>query len=273
MNAARRIGISYCPKMSLDRVFPVIITRDAAATLARTLESLSEFPEVLVYDNGSVDATIEICSGFRNVRTVNGEFVGFGPTKSQAASFARGDWVLSIDADEYLSPELLNSIRALDLRDPGCAYAIERCNLFMGRHVTHGGWGDDWLVRLFNRRACSFSDRAVHEKVIVPADGRVERIDGVLWHQAITDLGQFLRKIDLYSELSLLRERPTHNPLVVSIMTVWSMFRSFVIKLGFLDGWRGLVIAFFDGVGVFYRYMLRYVKSSERSKAQSKADG
>jgi hypothetical protein len=128
-------------------------------------------------------------------------------------------------------------------------------------------------VRLFNRRTCSFSARAVHEKVIVPDGARVERLDGVLWHQAITDLGQFLAKIDLYSQLSLLRDRPTHNPVVVSIMTVWSMFRSFVLKRGFLDGWRGLVIAFFDGVGVFYRYMLRYVKSSERPPGQSKTRG
>jgi len=259
--------------MSLDRVFPVIITRDASATLERTLESLSEFPEVLVYDNGSVDGTTKICSGFPNVRTVAGEFAGFGATKARAVSLARGDWVLSIDADEYMSPELLDSIRLLDLDDPGCAFAIERCNLFMGKHVTHGGWGDDWLVRLFNRRICSFSDRAVHEKVIVPDDGRVERLDGVLWHQAITDLGQFLTKIDLYSKLSLLRDRPTHNPVVVSIMTVWSMFRSFVIKRGFLDGWRGLVIAFFDGVGVFYRYMLRYVKNSDKANDQSSASG
>jgi glycosyltransferase involved in cell wall biosynthesis len=255
--------------MSLDSVFPVMIARDAGATLERTLNSLRDFPEVLVYDNGSVDATREICARYPNVRVVTGEFSGFGPTKAHAASLARGDWVLSIDADEYLSPELLDAIRSLRLDDAGVAYAIERCNLFMGKHVRHGGWGDNWLVRLFDRRTCSFSDRAVHEKVVVPDDVRVERLDGVLWHQAITELGQFLTKIELYSQLSLLRNRPTHNPFVISIMTVLSMFRSYVVKRGFLDGWRGLVIAFFDGAGVFYRYMLRYAKNEERSDGEA----
>ena len=258
--------------MSLDRIHPVLITRDAAATIERTLSSLSAFPDVLVYDNGSTDATLDICRRHSNVRIETGEFFGFGRTKAHAVSLARGDWVFSIDADEYLSPELLESLAAANLEDPRVAYALERGNLFMGKHVTHGGWGDDWIVRIFDRRECQFSDRSVHEKVVVPDGVRVERLDGMLWHQTVTDVGQFLTKINRYSDLALLRDRPVRSPPVIAIMTIWSTLKSYLIKGGFLEGWRGLVIAYCDGVGVFFRYIKRYAKAKKSESEASGAD-
>lgn len=251
--------------MRIDSVFPVLITRDAGATLRRTLESLVPFSEVLVYDNGSVDSTLEICSRYPNVRTITGEFLGFGATKARAVSLASGDWVFSIDADEYASPELLESIRSLNPDDSSVAYEVERCNLFTGKHVRHGGWGDDWLVRIFDRRQCRFSDRAVHEKVIVPRGVTVRRLKGVLWHEAVTDIGQFLVKINRYTELALNTDRPTHNPVVVVIASAYAMFKSYVIKGGFLEGWRGLVIAYCAGTGTFFRYMRRYAAKVGRA--------
>ena len=101
----------------LDKVSVVIITRNAAATLAETLESASGFDEVVVYDNGSDDATMEIAKAYENVSLHQGEFLGFGPTKNHAVSLARNDWVLSLDADEEISPQLKSF--------PSCSYRGE----------------------------------------------------------------------------------------------------------------------------------------------------
>lgn len=246
--------------MTIQQIFPVIITRDAAATLERTLASLASFAEVLVYDNGSTDDTLAIAARFRNVRVERGPFFGFGKTKNHAASLAAGDWILSIDADESLSGELLAALRAADLSDDNTAYAVCRHNLFMGKEVRRGGWGEDWLVRLFHRRSSRFNDAPVHEKVM-PADrNAVRRLDGALWHQAVIDIDQFLQKISRYSEL---RRRDggarVHPPATIALRSAWAFFKSYVLQLGMLEGWRGLVIARCNALGTFFRHMKRYV--------------
>lgn len=246
----------------------VIITRDAAPTLRATLESLAGFDEVVVYDNGSQDGTCAIAGEFANVVLHEGEFSGFGPTKNHAASLARNDWVLSVDADERVSPDLRAGIAAADLADPAVAYSVHRANFLMGREVRHGGWGYDWLVRLYNREATGLTEVMVHEIVLPPAGGRVVRLRGDLLHDAVRDLGSFLVKIDRYSELR--REDPPSAsmlPLIVARST-WSFIRSYFIRLGVLDGWRGLVIAISDANGTFFKYMKPYAdRAVERERS------
>jgi glycosyltransferase involved in cell wall biosynthesis len=245
-------------KMSTDEIYPVLITRDAAATIERTLHSLAEFPEVVVYDNGSTDGTIGLCGQFPNVKVMTGAFSGYGRTKNHAVSLARGDWVLSIDADEYLSEALLTELREIRLDDPSVAYAVERHNLFLGKDVRHAGLGNNWLVRLFNRRRCRFSDVLVHEKVIVPTDCTTLRLRGAVWHQACTDLDQILDKISRYSELNRVDGAPTRGVLNIWFRSAWSFFKSYVFKGGFLEGWRGIVIAHGDAMGTFFKHVKRY---------------
>ena len=256
--------------MSLEQIHPVLITRDAAATIERTLESLREFPEVVVYDNGSNDGTLAICARFPNVRVHTGEFMGFGPTKAHAVGLAGGDWIFSIDADEYLGRSLLDALRTLDLTDVKRAFRVKRQNLFMGRHIRHSGWGNDWLVRLFNRTECHFDDAVVHEKVVVPPHVSLLRVEGPLWHQAASDIDQFLTKISRYSELEIKRSPRTHHPAIILLHAIWAFFRSFVLRAGFLDGWRGLVIAYCFGIGCFFKHMKRYVNRtvSEAERAR-----
>ena len=244
--------------MSTRDIYPVLITRDAAATIERTLESLAAFPEVVVYDNGSTDDTIERCRRFANVRVVTGEFFGYGKTKNHAVSLAHGDWVLSIDADEYVGEALLAELDGLTLEDSAVAYEVERHNLFLGKDVRRAGLGGNWLVRLFNRRRCRFTDVLVHEKVIVPADGRTVRLRGALWHQACTDLNQILEKISRYSELNRRDGAPTRSVLNICVRSAWAFFKSYVLRLGFLEGWRGIVIANGDAQGTFYKHIKRY---------------
>ena len=256
--------------MSLADIHPVLITRDAAITIERALRSLESFSEVVVYDNGSRDRTLELCRRFPNTKVTTGEFFGFGPTKNHAMTLASGDWVLSIDADEYLSPALLDNLRRLDFGDPTVAYAVERRNYFMGKVVEHGGWGDQWLVRRFNRPQCRFSDALVQEKVVIPDGFTIVRLDAPLWHDAVADLDQVLQKISRYSELNRRDGGRTHSTANILLRTYWSFLKTYVLQAGFREGWRGVAMATFDSMGTFCKHMKRYADEAvENEKRQS----
>ena len=253
--------------MSIESISVVIIARDAAETIAKTLESVRPFGQVVVYDNGSTDGTQEIARRFENVKLVEGPFKGFGPTKNLAAGFADRDWVLSLDADEAVNDELLAGIRALDLGDARAAFEVCRLNYFMDRPVERGGWGRDWLVRLYHRQHHRLSEAMVHEKVELNEETRLMRVrEGVIEHRAVREIGQFLKKIDYYGELRRRNSSRTYPTGIIMIRAMWAFFRSYVIKLGFLAGWRGLVIAVSDFNGVFYRYMMIYADKAVRKE-------
>ncbi|HUO82602.1 MAG TPA: glycosyltransferase family 2 protein [Gammaproteobacteria bacterium] len=241
-----------------------MITRDAAPTLAESLDSLAAFAEIVVFDNGSGDDTVEIARRYRNVRVSHGEFKGFGPTKNEAVALAANDWVFVLDSDEIASEALIDSLRSADLGDPACVYFVERHNYFMGRRVRHSGWGRDWLPRLYHRARHRYSDAQVHEKVATGPGSRPRRLAGPLRHLAVRELGQFLSKVDCYSALRGREDRRVQGPPATFLRAGWAFFRSYVLLLGFLDGWRGLVIAWSNANGVFFKYMRPY---AERMKA------
>lgn len=235
-----------------------MITRDAAGTLAATLDSLSGFPEVVVYDNGSTDDTLDIAGQFDNARIIQGPFEGFGPARNRAAEYAAHDWIFSIDADERPDANLLAALDAAALDDPERVYAVHRENWMMGRPVRVGGWGGDWPRRLYHRRHAGYSNAPVHESLDV-ADRRVKRLDGLLVHRAAEDLGDFLDKVRRYSALRAPAKRPIH-PLLIVLKSAWAFLRSYVIQLGFIAGWRGLAIAWSNANGVFYKYLRAWAR-------------
>jgi len=153
----------------------VVITRDAAADIAECMASASFAAETLVVDSGSRDDTVETARG-RGARVIERDWMGFGPQKQLATREAAHDWVLCIDADERVSPDLARSIATLfDRGTPdACAYALARRNRFLGRWLAHGEGYPDWTVRLFDRRRARWSDDVVHERVI--ADGQIARL-------------------------------------------------------------------------------------------------
>ena len=242
----------------LDQISVVIITLDAAATLAETLKSTRGFAEVVVYDNGSDDATIEIAQARENVSLHQGDFMGVGPTKNHAVSLARNNWVLSLDADEEMSSELTQFLENWKPGSDDCVGVIRRDNYMMGKLVDKGGWGADWLVRLFNRNVHRFNDNAVHESVQLSATSVQERIPSPIRHNAIQHLGQFLQKTDKYSEIRRQTSSKTMHPALIVLRSFFAFFRSYIIRGGVLAGWRGLVIAWSESNGVFFKYMKIY---------------
>jgi len=250
----------------------VIISKNAEATIAATLQSLRHFAEVVVYDNGSQDRTMEIARRFPNVSLHQGDFFGFGPTKNHAADLARHDWIFSIDSDERISPELLDSIANADLSNPSIGYRVLRMNYLRGKRVRFSGWSDDWLLRLYNRKGTCLNDAMVHEIVLPPAGGHITSLVGELSHETVRELSEFLVKIDRYSELRRAQPKRTMSPPLICLRSLWAFIRVYFLRFGFLDGWRGLIIAVCEANGVFFKYMKPYVDRVEPIEAQQRGE-
>jgi glycosyltransferase involved in cell wall biosynthesis len=254
--------------MPLQDIAAAIITKNAAGTLGPTLDSLRQLPEVSIYDNGSTDDTLEIARSYPNVKLSTGEFLGFGRTFNMAADLATLDWVFTIDADEVISAELLAAMDAADLSDPKHAYEVLRDNYLMGRHVKHAGWARDWLLRLYNRHVFRHSEDDVHPRIYVPAGCSVSRLKGSLQHDAVQELSQFLDKTNHYTELRRQSTSKTYPPVVIFFRAFWAFLKAYFFQGGFLDGWRGLVIAVSNFNGTFFKYMKIYA-----DKATGRASG
>ncbi|MGH8371377.1 MAG: glycosyltransferase family 2 protein [Gammaproteobacteria bacterium] len=247
----------------LSRISVVLIVRDAAASLAATLESVREFDEVVVFDNGSSDDTLSIAARFPNVNIHKGEFKGFGATRNAAATLARNDWVFSLDADEVMSESLKASISGLTLGDPQAVYSVERQNFLLGARVRFSGWGSQWLTRLYNRTTHAFTHVAVHEKVELKSGEQAMPLTGTLRHTAMRDAGDFLVKMHRYTMLKAGESTRTYHPAIIVLKSLWAFIRSYVLRLGVLDGWRGLLISVSEANGVFYKYIVIYSKRGE----------
>lgn len=254
--------------MALTDISAVMIVRNAEETIAGALESLRGFAEVVIYDNGSTDRTLEVAGRFPNVRVHSGPFLGFGPSRNRATEQAAHDWVFAIDSDERVSPALAESLGRVALDDPRRAYAVLRRNHLLGQAVTRGGWGSDWLVRLYHRGIQRYSDDLVHESVKLAAGTQVTRIEGTLEHEAVRDLGQMLDKVNRYSEIRRKTIKRAPSPGLIMLRAFWAFLRSYLLKGGCLAGWRGVAIAWSNANGVFYKYMKAYVDDAVAREQQ-----
>lgn len=219
----------------------VIITRDAATQILPCLESLAFCAEILVVDSGSTDGTVELARR-RGARVIETYWRGFGPQKQFAVEQAAHDWVLCIDADERVAPELVASIRAVLSAPTFTAYRFARCNRFMGRYLRHGEGYPDWSLRLFDRRQAHWSADAVHERVVT--DGPVGTLAGDLLHDSAESLENYLAKQNRYSTLAAAAalaagKRGSATRLLLSPLLRFIKF--YVLRAGFLDGVPGLV--------------------------------
>jgi glycosyltransferase involved in cell wall biosynthesis len=239
------------------RISVIIITKNAAATIRRCVESVGWADEVVVIDSGSSDGTVDICRELGARVTVTGDWPGFGPQKNRALDASSGQWLLNIDADEWVTPELRDEILStIDRDDAAAAYAMPRRSSFCGRYMKHSGWWPDYVVRLFRRDAARFSDDQAHERLLV--DGRTGKLKTPLMHEAITTMDQMLGKMNLYSTASarMLHARGRKASLPTAVLHGgWAFFRTYVLRLGFLDGREGFILAVANAEGSYYRYI------------------
>ncbi|MEZ5659555.1 MAG: glycosyltransferase family 2 protein [Burkholderiaceae bacterium] len=240
------------------RLSAIIITRNEAANIGACLACLGFADECIVLDSNSEDGTVDIAraAGARVVQTDH--WPGFGPQKNAALDLARGRWVLSVDADERISPALAEQILAA-ISSPGAhsAWRLPRRTRFLGRWIRHCGWTPDYVLRLFRRDCARFSDDLVHERVVL-AQGRLGTLSVPIDHHSYPDLAAFWRKTEHFSRLWAHQQfaRGRRVSLLQAIASGLSAFlRSYLLRLGFLDGATGLVLCLLLGQGAFIKYL------------------
>lgn len=249
-------------KKQITSISCVLIVKDAETTIKKVLTSLNMFTDVIVYSNNSTDSTNKLAKEFSNVTLIEGEFIGFGPTKNLAASYAKNEWVLSLDADEVLSKEFTSNLQELNL-DINTVYTILRTNYYKDSQVKHC-WGDDVIIRLYNRNITSFTNKKVHEKII--SDNLViEQITGAVKHYPYTTVTDFIVKLDRYSTIFAEDNvgQKKSSPSKAFFNGMFSFIKTYFLKKGFLDGYAGLIIAFSHMATNFYKYIKLYELNKE----------
>jgi glycosyltransferase involved in cell wall biosynthesis len=235
-----------------------IITYNAAARLAQCLQAVAFADEIVVVDGGSTDATVGIAEAHRARVIVARDWPGFGPQKNRALDALSTDWVLSIDADEIVTPELAQSIRAAIAGNQADVYSVDRLSSFCGVWVKHSGWYPDWIPRLFRRGTARFSPDLVHERLVLSTDKPVARLDGKLMHYSYEDFEAVLRKLDAYSTAGARQRHAAGKQASFGIALTrgaWAFVRTYVLRRGFLDGRTGFMIAVFNAQTVYYRFL------------------
>lgn len=232
-----------------------IVALNEERNIARAIRSLGCADEILVVDSGSTDRTRDIAAGL-GARVIEEPWRGYAAQKNFAACSAAHDWILSLDADEELTPELASEIAALkqgpSLRD---GYSFPRLARYLGRWIRHSGWYPDRKVRLYDRRKGKWVGDYVHESVRL--QGSIGDLHGNLLHYTCDSLSEHVRTLDRYTTLAAQEVAARGKPvgfLHLTIDPAWTIFRTYFIQRGFLDGRQGLLIACMAGLYTFLKY-------------------
>jgi glycosyltransferase involved in cell wall biosynthesis len=235
----------------------IIITRNEEARIGECLASVSFAAEVIVVDNASTDATPDIARAAGAQVHHAPDWPGFGPQKNRALALATKPWVLSIDADERVTPQLRDEILAV-LRQPDAAavWDMPRRSSYCGQSMAHSGWYPDRVTRLFRRGAARFSEDIVHERLV--SDSPPRHLQSDLLHESFDDFESVLDKVNRYSTAGAERmytagKRTSFGAAVLH--GIWAFLRSYVLRRGFLDGRLGLALAISNAEGTYYRYV------------------
>ncbi len=248
----------------------VIVCKNEAAAIGPVLQSVQHLTDdVVVYDNGSTDNTVEVVKAFENVTLHQGPWLGFGATKQAATALAKYDWILSLDADEALDETLQQQLAILPFGSSNTVYNLRYKNFLGNTHVKWGEWGFDKHIRLFNRRAVSWNNAPVHEELILPQDAVVKTLDGHVLHRTMKDTVEYSQKVVRYAMLNADKyyakgKRSTWVKRVVS--PKFAFVKYYIFMLGFLDGWAGLVCARMTAFYTFLKYTRLYELHRQNKK-------
>lgn len=234
----------------------ILITKNEAENIRACIESVAWADEIIVVDSGSTDDTVAICKQLGAQVHVH-DWPGFGVQKNRALGYATKDWVLSLDADERVTPELRAEIEAILKADHvQDSYLVPRLSNYCGRFMYHSGWYPDLLPRLFKRGKARFSDDLVHERLIV--EGSSGKLKGLLLHYAFDGMEEVLHKVNQYSTAgaAMMHKRGRKASLSGAVLRgLWSFFRTYILRGGILDGREGFMLAVSNAEGTYYRYL------------------
>lgn len=247
--------------MKNKKIVAYVMTKNEEATIGFCIDNLQWCDEIIVGDTGSSDRTREIAKGHGAV-VIDVPFKGFGPTRNQILSRIESDWVVCFDADEFCTPALAEEIKEAIKNSDAAAFLAPRKNFLFGSPVHHSGWYPDYRHPVaFNLTQCYYDDSVVHERLIV--EGKTRRLSEPFAHYSYGGLLDFMAKNKKYAVLGAEKVLNSHkrvSPWSVFFHSTWAFVSIFFLKLGFLDGWNGFVIASSSSYSKFFRYGLAYQK-------------
>lgn len=238
-----------------------ILVKNAQDTIKECLESLQGFDEIILLDNQSSDDTLKIANEFKNkfgnLKIYSSEFIGFGPLKNLAISYASNDWIFSIDSDEVLELSALKELESLELNSNNI-YAMPRKNLYKGEWIKACGWHPDFVLRLFNKTKTKFNSNFVHESLEV-GNLNVVKLKNGLRHYAYDNISVLIDKMQKYSTLWAKQNRYKSSTMASTVLHGgWKFIRDYFFKSGFMYGYKGFVISFCNALGAFFKYAKLY---------------
>ena len=241
----------------------VVITKNEVHNIAECLESLKFADQIVVLDGGSADGTIELAKNMGALVSIDADWQGFGVQKNRALALASGEWVLSIDADERVTPKLQADILNAMRSDKFSVYCFPRMSSYCGQYMRHSGWYPDYTTRLFKRGFAQFSNDLVHEKLLTSHS--VGRLHAHLLHESFSSFEAVLDKANRYSTAGakILFDKGKKASLGKAFgHGFWAFFRTYILRLGFLDGRMGLILAISNAEGTYYRYLKLWLMTS-----------
>jgi glycosyltransferase involved in cell wall biosynthesis len=244
----------------------IVITKNEEAMIRRCLESLAWADEIVVMDSGSTDATPGICRELGATVHVTADWPGPGPQRNRAIDASSGDWVLALDADEWVTAELRREIEEV-VRVPGAAVAfrLPRRSSFCGRYMRHSGWWPDYVSRLFRRDAARYEGGIVHDHLVT--QGPVGTLRNALMHEPFIDMHEVLQKMNSYSSWGAqsMEGRGRRAGLATAVgHGLWAFFRTYFLRRGFLDGREGFMLSVSNAEGAYYKYVKLMLLASEK---------
>jgi glycosyltransferase involved in cell wall biosynthesis len=238
------------------RISAVLITFNEEANISSALQSLAGIAdEIVVVDSRSTDRTVKLAREFTD-RVVERKWTNYSDQKNFADGLAVHPWILSLDADERISPGLRAELLALKSQDPSCAgFSMPRLVFYLGRWIRHCGWYPDRKVRLFRRDAARWEGEYVHETLVIR--GEIRKLKGPLHHYTYRNIGDHLTRLNAFADLGAQKlyaqGRKSRWPHLL-VLPFSRFLKSYVLKRGFLDGFAGLVVSVLNGYSIFVRY-------------------
>jgi glycosyltransferase involved in cell wall biosynthesis len=247
------------------RLSVAVIAHNEERNIEACLRSVRGAEEIIVIDSGSNDRTVELARALGARVTQTPDWPGFGAQKNRAVDACSGDWILSLDADERVSDELRAEIELTLAAPQFDVYEVPRRSTYCGRFIRHAGWWPDYTARLFRRGAARFSDARVHERLLT--DQPIGRLESPLVHYSFRSMDQVLDKLNRYSSAAAaeLAAREAVPGLGTAVAHGLAAFlRTYVLKLGFLDGKYGFMLAVSNAEGSYYRYVKAMLAAERR---------
>ncbi len=235
----------------------VIITKNEAHIIGKTLQSLQDITDdFIIVDSGSTDNTVEICKKF-GAKIIETTWDGYGQNKNKGIELARYNWILNLDADETIDEQLKTALGQLNLKDENTVYKLKFKNFFGNKWIRFGEWSGDKHIRLFNRNKVKWNNVTVHEGLTLKSDTKVILLPGNVLHYTTQNIEEYISKTIAYAKLNATKYQllgKQANFFKIRVVPGLTFFQHYILRLGFLDGWEGYLIAKTTAWYTFLKY-------------------